>query len=425
METRANYMLIGGFVIAGFVALLAFLMWFARFEVDRQFEYYDIHFPEVSGLGVASGVRFAGLPVGQVVDMGLSPSGDGTVRVRVEVRQGTPIRTDSQATLEMQGVTGVANIAITAGTPTAPLLRAETSGIPVIPAARSTLQALGEDAPQIIERLVEVSDRLSHILGDDNQRRIEAILQNVENSTANMDQALADVSHATAAVSSVAAGMQGFGDQMQELSASAQDTLNSATAALDKVTETAGGLDQTLASGTQVLDTVNTYVAGDLAALTRNLDAAAQSIQGDLSTLTARLAQTLDGTDAALTSATRAFDGADRMLNTDIGPVIGDLRQSLATLNTAVEQVSADIPAITGQLRDAASSAEGAFASLRRMVDGAQAPLQSFLGDGLTQFGQAGRDIRALVQNMDALVTTLRRNPSQVLTGPRQPEFRR
>ena len=69
METKANFALIGAFTILGFLSLLAFLMWFAKLEMDRQFAYYDIYFTEVSGLGVSSEVTFAGLSVGKVVDL--------------------------------------------------------------------------------------------------------------------------------------------------------------------------------------------------------------------------------------------------------------------------------------------------------------------------------------------------------------------
>jgi phospholipid/cholesterol/gamma-HCH transport system substrate-binding protein len=140
VETKGNYVLIGAFALAGLLGILAFFLWFARVELDRQFAYYDIRFTTVSGLGNASDVRFAGLPVGQVVDVRLSPSRDGTVTVRVEIAAETPVRSDSVATIESLGVTGVSYVAIGPGTPDAPLL-AEISEeqVPEIPSGRSTL----------------------------------------------------------------------------------------------------------------------------------------------------------------------------------------------------------------------------------------------------------------------------------------------
>jgi len=136
METRANCILIGLFTLAGAIGALAFVLWFARVELDRQFATFDIALTSVSGLGDASAVRFGGLPPGQVVDVGLSPDGDGAIRVRIEVGADTPVRADSAATIEAQGITGVSCVAISAGTPGAALLvPGEDGAIPRIEAA--------------------------------------------------------------------------------------------------------------------------------------------------------------------------------------------------------------------------------------------------------------------------------------------------
>ena len=63
----------------------------------------------------------------------------------------TPVRTDSVATIESQGVTGVSYVGIDPGTPETPLLVAGPGqDVPEIPAGRSTLQSLTEDAPELV-----------------------------------------------------------------------------------------------------------------------------------------------------------------------------------------------------------------------------------------------------------------------------------
>ena len=59
------------------------------------------------------------------------------------------------------------------------------------------------------------------------------------------------------------------------------------------------------------------------------------------------------------------------------------------------------------------------------MLDGARNPVQNFARNGLPQFTQLAGDLRTLSQNVNQLVTTIRRNPSQIITGPKTPEFRR
>ena len=51
METRANYVLIGGFTILATVLLLLFALWAAKFSSDRNWRQYEVIFTEpVTGL---------------------------------------------------------------------------------------------------------------------------------------------------------------------------------------------------------------------------------------------------------------------------------------------------------------------------------------------------------------------------------------
>lgn len=433
METRANYVLIGAFTIAGFLGLLLFLMWFAKLELNRQFAWYDVYFPEVSGLGISSEVTFAGLSVGKVVDMQLSDGVNGAVRVRIEVAEDAPVRTNSRASIEIQGVTGVSNVAITAGSPDAPLLRvAQPEGIPVIAANRSALQTLSDQGPEMISRLNTVAEQMTQLLGDDNQSRVRNILDNVERSSANLDKALDDVTTATGSIASAASDISAFGDKLESLGTAAEVTLGNADTALAKFDETAGKADAALDSGTATLNEVRDYVSGDLRGLTQRLDQTASTLQTDLARLTDRADKSLDSLDTALdvggrtlASAERAFDSADRVMNSNIEPVVADLRVTLGKANTAIDSVVADLPQITAQLRDAAASADAAFGSLRGMLDSARAPVQAFTREGLPQFTRMASDLRGLVGNVNELVSALRRNPSQIFSGPKTPEFRR
>lgn len=420
METKANYALIGAFAVAGFLGILLFLMWFAKLQLDHQFAYYDIFFTEVAGLGVSSDVLYAGVKVGSVVSVQLAGEGAAAVRVRIEVAEDTPIRTDSRAFIESQAVTGVANVGITPGNSASGLLREQPDAgdVPVIASSRSAFQTLTTEGPQIIEKLNTVAQQLTVLLGEQNQTRVATILDNVERSSANLDRAMDDISKATDAIGSAAEGIAAFGDKLDTLTATADGALQNFGAAA----ETADG---TLAAATLTLDQVRTYVADDLTVLTQRLDQTAAGLQADLSRISQRAEGTLDALDVALASGTGAFDAAQGILATDLGPIIGDFRVTLGNVNAALDSVSGDLPQITGQLRDAADSAAAAFGSLRVMLDTSRAPVQAFTRDGLPQFSRLAQDMRGLVGNVDQLVTTLRRNPAQIITGPRTPEFRR
>ena len=93
--------------------------------MNRQFNYYDVIFENVSGLSRASDVRFNGLSVGQVVSIGLSERHVGMVSARIEVNAGTPINEDTSAQLASQGVTGVSFVSLTSGRDDAAPLKGE------------------------------------------------------------------------------------------------------------------------------------------------------------------------------------------------------------------------------------------------------------------------------------------------------------
>lgn len=422
METRANYLLVGIVALIGFIGMMLFLMWFAKVELDREFDYYDAYFTGVSGLSPASEVRFAGLGVGQVLDMRLAEDGSARVRVRLEVRQDTPIRANSRATLETQGVTGVAYIGISPGTSDAPMLRDDSSkAVPVIQSSSSALQTLSDQGPEIISRLNTVSEQLTQLLGEENQTRVEHILTNIENSSDNLDQAIDDISAATGAIAKTAERIADFGDHLDGLSDAAIATLDKADGALERFSKAADTADTTLATATDTMDELRSYVTGDLTQLTGNLDTAAT----DVSNLSRRIHGSMEGVDSVLAASRRTIDAADRILNTDISPTLNDLRRGMTRFTDSIGRISDDIPQITDHLRDAADKARDAFATLQDTIEGARGPVQSFSRDGLVQFTNVAREARDLVDNLNQLVTALRRNPSQVITGPREPEFRR
>ena len=120
METRANYVLIGVFTLVGALGAFFFLLWLAKVEVNRQYAYYDVLFDNVAGLGTAGSVRYNGLPVGQVVELELDETDPSKVRVRVEIDADTPVKTDTVAQLQSQGVTGVSYVALSGGSPGGP-----------------------------------------------------------------------------------------------------------------------------------------------------------------------------------------------------------------------------------------------------------------------------------------------------------------
>lgn len=182
METKANHLAVGTFVLIVLAGLFGFVIWLGKGAIDREFDRYRIFFSgSVSGLTASSTVRYRGVPVGTVSEIGIDPDNVEQVRVLVEIQRGTPIKEDAVASLEFQGVTGLVDVEITGGSMDSPPLKAkEGQKYAVITSTPSKLEALFEDVPHALARLTSLVERGTLLFSDDNLAAISKTLQNME-----------------------------------------------------------------------------------------------------------------------------------------------------------------------------------------------------------------------------------------------------
>ena len=129
METRANYVLIGACTLAAIVLGLGFFVWLAKFQIDRQYAYYDVLLRQ--RLGPEPRRRRAlQRPVGRPGACRSTSAGTRPGRSASASRSRPTRRSHEGATaqLQAQGVTGVSVVALTAGDTSKPLLRDTTGG---------------------------------------------------------------------------------------------------------------------------------------------------------------------------------------------------------------------------------------------------------------------------------------------------------
>ncbi|HUL07691.1 MAG TPA: MlaD family protein, partial [Candidatus Acidoferrum sp.] len=123
METRASYIAVGAFVLVLILGLVGFVIWVGKFRGAEEFARYDILFAgSVTGLQVDGTVRYRGIPVGRIIDIRVDPANIEMVRVTIEVKADTPVRTDTDASIELQGITGVTYVLLKGGKQDSPAL---------------------------------------------------------------------------------------------------------------------------------------------------------------------------------------------------------------------------------------------------------------------------------------------------------------
>ena len=184
METRSNHVLVGSVVLAILVGLLVFTVWLAGLSTKKT-ECYDIYFAQgVSGLNTGSTVSFSGVPVGQIKQISLLPERPEFVWVRIDVDDETPILQGTTAQIKGVGFTGVSEIQLSGAVKDArPLTQVGPQGCPVIPSSSGGLGALLNSAPELIERIQRLTERLTELLSDKNQNSIADILDNMDRTT--------------------------------------------------------------------------------------------------------------------------------------------------------------------------------------------------------------------------------------------------
>ena len=181
METHARFFLIGLFSLVVTVALVLFVLWLGKLQLDREYQEYDVRFHEsVTGLSVGGIVQYHGIQVGEVRKLSLDPKDPREVRVRIRVSAETPIKTDTKAQLSYTGLTGVAVVEMFGGTPEARLLReVDTRQAPEIDTVPSTLSQLMSGGSGAMHSAQEVMVRIGEVLSDENIARVSTLLDNL------------------------------------------------------------------------------------------------------------------------------------------------------------------------------------------------------------------------------------------------------
>lgn len=199
METRSNYVMVGAVTLSILAGLLLFITWIAGVS-NKATSCYDIYFGQgVGGLNKGSTVSFSGVPVGQIAKISLLPNRPEFVWVRIEVGNDTPVLQGTTAQIKGVGFTGVSEIQLDGAVKGAPpIAQPGPQGCPVIPPSSGGLGALLNSAPELIDRIQRLTERLTELLSDKNQNAISDILENVDRTTKVLADRAPDLADAIA-----------------------------------------------------------------------------------------------------------------------------------------------------------------------------------------------------------------------------------
>jgi phospholipid/cholesterol/gamma-HCH transport system substrate-binding protein len=190
-----HYIAVGIFVILTVLAGSYFVYWLSGAREPVSTQHYVIHFAEpVRGLTRGSAVRYLGVRVGRVRDIQLNPDTPDHVSVIIDVQPNTPIRTNTEAMIQMQGITGLVMIALVQGPGEGrPMPAIADNGYPEIKARRSPLNRMLDDAPILVEQISQLTQNINRLFSGENVDNISALIANASQASQEVAPAMAEL----------------------------------------------------------------------------------------------------------------------------------------------------------------------------------------------------------------------------------------
>jgi phospholipid/cholesterol/gamma-HCH transport system substrate-binding protein len=179
MESKVNYAAVGVFVLVLGAAFIAVVLWLAvGLDSQKHYRLYRAIVNEsVAGLNLNAPVKYLGVDVGKVRDIKLDPTSPQQVQLVFAIEQDTPIKTDTEAVLKTQGLTGIAYVELSGGSPNAPpLVAKETGELPVIRTKPSLSARLENVLGSVLADLNRTATNFNALLNDENRAAFTKIL---------------------------------------------------------------------------------------------------------------------------------------------------------------------------------------------------------------------------------------------------------
>lgn len=189
MEKRLSYIVVGSFVVILTLSLFSFLYWLAKYgdEADKQDYYYTYFTESVSGLSVESPVKYRGVEVGKVKQISINKKNSEEVAILLEIKKGTPIKKDTYAVLDTQGITGLKYVELQGGSKNSPLIVSKKGEIETIKSKKSIMASLFDSSEAITAKINGVLQKIDTILSNKNINNVNSIITNLSKTTKYID----------------------------------------------------------------------------------------------------------------------------------------------------------------------------------------------------------------------------------------------
>lgn len=191
METKGYYAAVGFFVIVFLSIGLIIGLWLSVGVSTKSYNYYIIYIKEsVAGLSVSAPVKYNGVDVGTVKKMALNAQNPNQVEILIAVEENTPVTTATRATLNMQGLTGIAYIALfnDKEVEATPLSVQPGQKYPVIQSSPSLLTRMDVAVEHMADSFHSIVESINTVFNQKNGELLQDTLGNINAITRNLKE---------------------------------------------------------------------------------------------------------------------------------------------------------------------------------------------------------------------------------------------
>ncbi|MDJ0931232.1 MCE family protein [Breoghania sp.] len=374
METRANYIAIGSVVLLTIVAAFVFVWWLAVTGEGNSRRTLRVIFPgAVTGLEVGGQVFFNGIRVGEVSNLTFAKDDPTRVVALVAIKDDTPLRSDTKASLGFSGLTGVAYVELVGGSKDKPALLKEEKE-PTLIAERSGFQDLMQGARDVLSKADKSLSTINGII-DEKRPVVSRAVDNIATFTdalvQNSDgvgEFMASISDAIKAFTGLSGRLENLVDRAEVLAAAVDpdrvfqfvDNVSAASGKLDKALDQ---VDQVAAGAKKVTDELSKFSVG--------LNDQLAKVDGIISLVDEQKIRTIVTNVETVTERLAARADEIDHLVTDVRAVAANLRKTSDTVAAKSEDISKFIDTagtVADRLSVVADDAHGVLSDVGKVV---------------------------------------------------------
>jgi len=444
METKANYSVVGFFILVVLAAGAGFIYWMQEYGRQGPVAELVVRIPgSANGLSIGSPVRFNGIQVGSIKKLLIDPKDPRYTIANTEVKANTPVYKSTTAKLELQGLTGAGYIELSSnGAEKGPNILQEAidnDTYAELTADRSSLANLLTTADRIMKRLDSTVGQVQGVV-DQMSGPLTETVKNVESFTAVLADNSDEIGNFLQAAGKLSDTVDGLSSSLDTTLAS----LNKVIEAVDPdqvstIIDNAGTITTNVASASKNLDSVIDEFSGAVDTYRQfgaEADKAFKRVNEIVDAVDPQkvgssvddLAEVLAESKAAVASIRQVADNVNARSD-DIDNAIANVSELSTKLNSAstklitvltrVDEIlgSDDTESLSDQARATLTSVQQAAETLNARIGPILNNLDNFSGSGLRDVRGLIDDTRQTVNSLDRTVQELSRDPQRLIFG--------